>query len=985
MKNCDRHFGDSTAHETAKWFLDQLESYDDINIFSEYFDKLCKDLNAVRFVDCLRKQVDENKKIFECIEKIAAKLLEEKHNNGRKEFEDYPNLSVLLLSIAQSSLLTHDSVENTKLYEIGNNLYETFKNNSNLAHIDLALKAGFQLSKFQHDSNWKLQFSEFKNNHYERLTVIRRQYFSADNNPATPSTFSLHVVKRYKLKIDNHSKDDNQDKDDIQDIKHAYLREEFKVLDPEKDFLRPLYLQLPILARSTESMRLADRFVQSQDSKSDIEFSKSLAEKLRILQWGILGRNLVEEDKNGTLSFYRIKKKVEIQGVQEKVEIQGVPEKDFLINTVEETRFVECLFSPEEGEIPMQQRAEVSPKELSLLMDDPEGVKEAVEKCYDSFRDDLLPKVLDFHPRAYEDLVRSFAEIGDKSKTSNAVLIEDGELSFFSILWLLRYAEGKGEAPENWDKDPSKKLSVRFRPSKDKSRDNWWSQCDLYEFAEECGLIIRLPNTEKCILTQRWRSLITWLGRINSKLIELTGKREEQIQAVERVVKKLADDEGKSFVEEDLRKFFAPKGKEKDKEDLKELIGKLRVFSPLPMQCTHFAKEQFGPLVKLLGPLLKAESTGLDDKVLLRRCRASFIPLEHLFRAYWPCELHLLIQALNWEESFVKDASMADVDMAPISLGFATIAGKVETDWNLKGESESSPESTSEFDHWLVPYRTLFSTLSNNLTLIDVKESSERIGEQIGTRTQKQYFAHQTSGLLNTVWLDPKRVDLSFESRVAIWMARIHVQEVWGGFPIDTKKLIYQEDFPDWERFENREIVERLVHLGVQGGIMRASKPDVGRELQEYAWDLGGELKNANPEKVKRIISKFLSALLFHLPETTPPPTWVNTKAFAVCFFHGMRQAVYHALNNKRKDESCLWIDWNDHQVSIFNRGGVTEQQRHNGVDSKDREFFEHFVKGANAFCHQHGIGEIFEVDGPEPAYISHDTWQLVIRKERKK
>ena len=257
---------------------------------------------------------------------------------------------------------------------------------------------------------------------------------------------------------------------------------------------------------------------------------------------------------------------------------------------------------------------------------------------------------------------------------------------------------------------------------------------------------------------------------------------------------------------------------------------------------------------------------------------------------------------------------------------------------------------------------------------------------------------------MNTVWADeavwseeePRA--LNFESKFALWMARTHVTDIWGGFSLDATKPIYEEKiFSRWKDLSENEIVQELVDLGLQGGIRRALD-DPEEALSNAIQGLYEQLKAAgdNPEKVKQILSPVRDSLSFDPPrDSSPlksPPKWVNTRAFAICFYHGMRQAAYHALKmylqtyRTRKSEWYLRIAWNDQSVSIYNRGKV-EPNKHFKKDflPKDREFFNLFVEKANVFFNQKEIAEQFEIEGPKPSDIpdSYDIWQLVITKEK--
>ena len=65
---------------------------------------------------------------------------------------------------------------------------------------------------------------------------------------------------------------------------------------------------------------------------------------------------------------------------------------------------------------------------------------------------------------------------------------------------------------------------------------------------------------------------------------------------------------------------------------------------------------------------------------------------------------------------------------------------------------------------------------------------------------------------------------------------------------------------------------------------------------EDPAWRLtyyAGELSSGDAQQ---ILTQVRSSLSFDSPEDTHLPDWVTTKAFAICFYHAMRQATYHAL-----------------------------------------------------------------------------------------
>ena len=281
----------------------------------------------------------------------------------------------------------------------------------------------------------------------------------------------------------------------------------------------------------------------------------------------------------------------------------------------------------------------------------------------------------------------------------------------------------------------------------------------------------------------------------------------------------------------------------------------------------------------------------------------------------------------------------------------------------------------------MTPYWSLFSSLSSQFTLPALQEDSKLIGVQTGTRDQRTHFAHQTAGLLDTIWVDRKREELNFASQFALWLARTEVTDLWGAFDIDTTVPIYEEAIlSGWEKLDMYQIVDELVDLGLRGGIRRSlkasDKPKLVAHAQSFYRNLRLADNNNNLEAAKQVFSEVRKSLsFFYLRTDIPPPEWVTTKAFAMCFYHGLRQATYHALNTsvlmpavKQEEISCLWIDWNFQSVSIFNRGKVDPEV----PPLKDRGFFDRFEEKTNW---------VFKIDGPKPA-ADPDTWQMVIEKE---
>ena len=120
--------------------------------------------------------------------------------------------------------------------------------------------------------------------------------------------------------------------------------------------MNPQRLEFPILARSTEALKFASRFTQDLDLGNDEieENVKKMAQEFRILQWEILVRNLVEEDRDHEFRFYRYTVDYNIPGSPEG-NIPGSPEEDFLTSFVDRARMAECRSIPLSKQILMEE------------------------------------------------------------------------------------------------------------------------------------------------------------------------------------------------------------------------------------------------------------------------------------------------------------------------------------------------------------------------------------------------------------------------------------------------------------------------------------------------------------------------------------------------------------------------------------------------------------------------------------------------------
>lgn len=673
-------------------------------------EQLSREILAAPYIDYLRSKIDKDRELFDRIENTAA---------CAREFQaafKYPYTIILLLSVMRKFL-----AKDTNLYELGKKSYEHFKKRSgtNLAAREIAVELGIQIYRREGDLEseeniWPYLQLEFQ--HPEALYARRMQFYQTDD-----------PRKLFRLTTQRWIRNPEQEK-----VYNQLRRESLQFLGA----LHPQLIELPVPYGSADALRAVDSISNSLKAGTQRSFLREqnrdhLAKNLRVVQWDLFTRDLIVEQAERKLSY-----KSSLTG-----ENKGLPPDDFLDLVAEQNCLAHCHYFPLHSGI---LRDREGPKDHCKVSD----VKELL-KAYRLGFGKLLSKAEKYNPRSYDDVIESFSYEENRASTARsfakALLVEDGELTFFVVLWLLRHAVHLGENPEVWQDNPSRHLSVDFCPTLEAETYNaWWHTKDLASFAQLCGLTVPSHRHGYLILTRRWRSLVRWLGR--------------QARILRDAKETSASDDG-SLLEalpvkriRDLRKQDSPEHKFAvalqdffTSEELCKYVTGLRVF-PDEIPIKEFATKHIGVLITIAYQLLIVSpdaTPGSDeqdepwpyrDRVLIRMSRAGFLPLEHLFRVYQPYELHLLVLAL----SFTK-TELVDQRPAPVSLAFATIAGALlpgvargMTEHHGSGipaqqmTGNDSPQSRAR--RWLAPYWTLFTALSSELSVTNVQKASKQAG-----------------------------------------------------------------------------------------------------------------------------------------------------------------------------------------------------------------------------------------------------------------
>jgi hypothetical protein len=232
-----------------------------------------------------------------------------------------------------------------------------------------------------------------------------------------------------------------------------------------------------------------------------------------------------------------------------------------------------------------------------------------------------------------------------------------------------------------------------------------------------------------------------------------------------------------------------------------------------------------------------------------------------------------------------------------------------------------------------------------------------------GQLKQARQFAHQTSGLITTPWLDDHRKDLSDWSQFSLWMAKTLITQIWGTATIKYNDRI-QDDYLEWGRLKPKDVLKRVINLSLEYAIQRATKASrtTGDDaIDEFNWEFMEEsvVLSGKDDRVPRIRER----LGVSLPPREPMG-WMEYKAFVLFFYHALWQAAHHAMRAASVDKGLapyLWMEWDASSLSIYNRAPSSIPAT---VSPKDKEFFKRLSDRYRGPFEASGP---FEVSGPEP------------------
>ncbi len=500
-----------------------------------------------------------------------------------------------------------------------------------------------------------------------------------------------------------------------------------------------------------------NHFPKLVDDKSySSEFNTLMLKKFRILQWEIQTRDFMAEARRAYRFSYNFANEAFTNHhSQDVIDMLNISQNYWLReNSIKDKR----------GELSRNGKVDT----------------QKIKDNFDRFRL-LFEKAHHFNLWGFEDLLESFNSTirkllysKDKMVVFFGMTIPDGELTFFSLLWLLRRMRrcpGDGEysnVPDKWTTEQEKWLKgngtnncshrepssekgkacncphIRFEPCKEKEKTSWWKAITLPEFALLNGLLMCVDEGEedeskrKYVLTERWFSMIGWLSMWHKHVSE-PGSR--------LPLKKLKIRENNNVnhsynirIKDAVRKFLGSKA-------LGEFLDKRNKSGDVKeIDLVTFGTEHFSEFVKCILPLLEKDVNSREeyikdpdlkkteikqdewpskDYALFRLSRTQLLPAEFLLRSYQPFPLHLAMFALNLAErdpNNIQDLKkqskqcskkQSDVFLVPSSICFASIVGKIpEAIERSAFEKIEKIEEKDDAFKWLAFYHNLFLPMS---------------------------------------------------------------------------------------------------------------------------------------------------------------------------------------------------------------------------------------------------------------------------------
>jgi len=323
---------------------------------------------------------------------------------------------------------------------------------------------------------------------------------------------------------------------------------------------------------------------------------------MRLLQWEVLIRELKEESISSNF-VYRLFSTD--QKLFEKSRLYSSTSSEFILGLSDYAYILTESFE--------------SNKKIDYVNKIPERVSKIKEwrhhnqkKMLENFKIILSKDVRNFNPNAFHDLIYSFGHKLRRNQfhlhpLDSSIVLEDGEMTFFSIIWMMRcqYAH-HGTIKPNFKNSAISIKEFYKRLEDDIDDKKWWiisdssdspSIIDQLRFLYKLGLGMIVPRSEKnsdsleeweIILTQRASSYIQWIYKTSNVINQIFKNYfpDENINKSDEIIKNLFDCKKKGRFHDDFNELqnilFCEKQSEKERiARWNETIGQFIPYLPI--------------------------------------------------------------------------------------------------------------------------------------------------------------------------------------------------------------------------------------------------------------------------------------------------------------------------------------------------------------------------------------------------------------------
>ena len=249
--------------------------------------------------------------------------------------------------------------------------------------------------------------------------------------------------------------------------------------------------------------------------------SERLFPAMHILQWEVMPRDLIAETKVGTCVY--------MAGTAHK-EVSGVLD-DSNLNELAYGQWLDCGRSRHRG----QSTTAIEASHNVLPAPGAEFWTSTFQARGEQFRR-VLGRAVELNRTSYNDFLSDLKK--DSSNTaekdfvnviSESTLIHDGELTFFSLLWIFRYALSRFAEEDvfAWLQDTTRQLPLLFSPQGGDATDDWWVLTTADVLFLDLGLLCPIgikdattvsPQRDptrtqaRYLTTPRWTAMRDWLS-----------------------------------------------------------------------------------------------------------------------------------------------------------------------------------------------------------------------------------------------------------------------------------------------------------------------------------------------------------------------------------------------------------------------------------------------------------------------------------------